>query len=141
MQQVIEFSLRHWELLLAFFATVILFIAVELRNRFTGFPQLSSQEVTRLINREDAQVLDIRDSTSFDKGHIVGSLNIAAADIETKTDKLKKYKTKPLVIVFSVGQPAVKIATLLQKQGFEDISLLKGGIVSWQNASLPLVKD
>lgn len=140
MQQFIEFGLHHWELLLAFFVVLLLLIGLEVRNRFTGFPQLSAHEVTRLINREDAQVLDIRDDTSFTKGHIIGSINIPTTDIENKLNKLKKDKAKPLIIVFSVGQTPAKTATLLQNQGFEDLSILKGGIASWQSAGLPLVK-
>lgn len=140
MQQLIEFGLHHWELLLAFIVVLALLIGLELRNRFTGFPQLSAHEVTRLINREDAQVVDIRDDASFARGHIIGSINIPMAEVETKLAKTKKDKAKPLIIVFSVGQTPAKIATLLQNQGFEDISILKGGIASWQSAGLPLVK-
>lgn len=139
MQQLIEFSLHHWELLLAFFAVLIVLIALEAHNRFTGFPQLSAHEITRLINREDALVLDIRDQSSFAKGHIIGSINIPEK-IENNIEKIKKYKTKPIIIVFSTGQTPAKTATLMQNQGFEDISLIKGGIASWQNAGLPLVK-
>ncbi len=138
MQQFIEFGLRHWELLLPFFIVLLILIGLEVRNRFTGFPQLSTSEVTRLINREDALILDIRDSKNFDKGHIIGALNIV--DVEANAEKLKKYKTKPIVIVFSVGQTPAKTADLLLKHGFEDISILKGGIASWQSAGLPLVK-
>lgn len=141
MQQYIEFGTRHWELLLSFLVILILLIALELRNRFTGFPQLSAQEATRLINREDAQVLDIRDEASYSKGHIIGGINIPSANLEDKLSKLKVNKAKPIILVFSMGQTPAKIATLLQKQGFEDISILKGGIASWQSAGLPLVKD
>lgn len=137
MQQFIDFGFRHWELVLAFLATLLLLIGIEARNRFMGFPQLSPHEVTRLINREDALVLDTRDSSSFEKGHIINSLNLS--DVEAGAGKLKKYKTKPIVII-SGGPVPTKTADLLLKQGFEDISILKGGISSWQSAGLPLVK-
>lgn len=141
MQQFIEFSIRHWELWLAFLVVLCLLLGFEMRSRFTGFPQLSAQATTLLINRENALVLDIRDSSSFNKGHIIGSINIPLAELEDKVKSLEKHKKRTVVIIYSVGQSTTKVANLLQNKGFADINTLKGGITTWQNAGLPLIKD
>ena len=67
MQQFIEFSLRHWELWLAFFLILFLLLTFELHARLTGTLPLSVQQAIFLINREDAIFLDVRDTSGFQK--------------------------------------------------------------------------
>ncbi|MFA0708579.1 rhodanese-like domain-containing protein, partial [Vibrio sp. 10N.222.48.A3] len=38
------------------------------------------------------------------------------------------------------GQTAQESANLLVKAGFENVSVLKSGLVAWSEANLPLVK-
>ena len=52
MQQFIEFSLRHWELWLAFFVILILLLTFELHAKLTGTLPLSVQEAIFRVNRE-----------------------------------------------------------------------------------------
>ena len=39
-------------------------------------------EATRLINKEDAVVVDLRQRDDFRKGHIAGSINLLPSDIK-----------------------------------------------------------
>lgn len=141
MDQFISFVIRHWELWALFAVLVAALGALELRDRFFGIRALSPTEVTHLMNREDATILDIRDNEHFVKGHILGSINMPVKQIDEKTKQLEKYKTKPLIIVYSPNQAVSAAASLLQKQGFTQIFTLKGGIATWQNANLPLQKN
>lgn len=141
MQQFIDFSLRHWELWLAFFIVLGILIAIELYSKLSGVRQLSHHETTLLINRQDAVVLDIRDANNYAKGHIVGAISIPYEELSAKLDKLAKYKDKPIIIVYSVGQPLPKVGSLLKQNGYTKVNAIKGGIATWQNAGLPLVKS
>jgi len=141
MHQLIEFSLRHWELVIAFVVVLFLLIGFELHSQITGTPQLSPHQLTMLINREDAVLVDIRDSSSFAKGHIVDAINIPQADLGNQLKQLEKYKDKPLVIIYNTNQPFAKAISLLANNGFTQLNSLQGGIASWQNANLPLVKN
>ena len=132
MQQFIEFSLRHWELWLAFF---------ELHAKLTGTLPLTVQEAIFKINREDAIFLDIRDVLSFKKGHIAESINIPVSELKTKLNELDSYRERPIIINYSHGQSHHKIGRLLKNAGFTKCYHLKGGIVSWQNAALPVIKS
>lgn len=140
MQDFIQFCLRHWELCLAFIVILSFLLVFELHGKLTGVPSVTPQEVTRLINHEDAIVIDIRDSASFAKGHIINAINIPQAELETGLKRIEKYKEKVVVLVYNTGQPHHKATSLLRKAGFARLYQLKGGIVTWQNASLPLTK-
>lgn len=141
MQQFIEFSLHHWELWLAFLIVLILLIFFELHGRLTGLPQLSHHHATLLINRQDAIILDIRDANSFAQGHIAGAINIPYDELSVKINKLANHKERPILIIPNTAQPQTKQAgVLLKKNGYHKIHTLRGGIATWQNAGLPLVK-
>jgi len=140
MQQYLDFALHHWELCLAFILILGLLIGLELRLRLSGLAQVTPQEATLLINREDAVILDIRDQASFEKGHILNAVNIPAHDIEQRIKQLDKYRDKPIIIVHNTSQPPGKTGVILQNNGFLIVKNLTGGINAWQNANLPLVK-
>ena len=94
-----------------------------------------------LVNRENAVVLDLRDRKDFDTGHIVDSLNIPYAALESRLGELEKYRERPLVIACRMGQHAGAAGTLLRKKGFTNVSRLTGGIAEWRNQNLPVVKS
>lgn len=141
MDQFISFVIKHWELWLLLFGLVAALGILELRDRFFGIRALSPHEVTHMMNRENATLLDIRDDNSFAKGHILGSVNMPVKQIDEKTNQLEKYKSKPIIIIYSMNQAVSAAASLLIKQGFTQVFTLKGGIATWQNANLPLEKD
>lgn len=140
MDQFISFVIRHWELWLLLAVLFAALGAVELRDRFFGVRALSPHEVMHMMNREEATLLDIRDTEHFAKGHILGSVNMPVKQIDEQTKLLEKYKAKPLIIIYSVNQAVSAAASLLMKQGFTQIFTLKGGIATWQNANLPMNK-
>jgi rhodanese-related sulfurtransferase len=141
MQQFIEFSLQHWELWLVFFVILILLLTFELHAKLTGTLPLSVQEAIFKINREDAIFLDVRDTLSFKKGHIAESINIPFSELKVRLSELDSYRERPIIINYSQGQSHHKIGRLLKNAGFAKCFHLKGGITSWQNAALPIIKS
>ena len=141
MHQFIEFVLHHWELWLAFAVIVVLLLTFELHSKLTGLNNLSPQEAITLVNHNEAVIIDIRDNSNFTKGHIINAVNIPLPQLDSGLKKIEKYKDKPVILSYGVGQAHHKAARLLKQAGFSDLYNLKGGIASWQNAGLPLVKS
>ncbi len=73
-------------------------------------------------------VIDIRDATTFNNGHIKGAQNIPFANILTAAPAEKT--TKILVVCFS-GQTASRAATILRMAGYPNAKFLKWGMSSW----------
>lgn len=141
MHQFIEFVLHHWELWLAFAVIVVLLLTFELHSKLTGLNNLSPQEAITLVNHNEAVIIDIRDNSNFTKGHIINAVNIPLPQLDSGLKKIEKYKDKPVILSYGAGQAHHKAARLLKQAGFSDLYNLKGGIASWQNAGLPLVKS
>ncbi len=140
MEKVLPFIANHWILVTAFVVALIWLIVLESRSKGLGGARLSPQEATRLINHEQAVVVDIRDSAAFNEGHIVNSLNIPAAEIDQHMNRLEAFKQRPVIVVCMSGQKSFSVVNTLKKQGFEKVSTLAGGISAWKNANMPVVK-
>lgn len=95
---------------------------------------------TRLINHEDAVVVDVRGDGEFHEGHIVNALHIPFDKLEEQVGKLEKYRDFPIIPVCRTGQQSAAACRTLRQRGFERVFSLSGGILAWQDASLPLTK-
>ena len=102
---------------------------------------LSANQATTRINREDAVILDVRETGEFATGHLPDARNIPAKDIATRIAELDHLKEKPLIVVCASGVRSGQISAQLQKQGFTDTNFLDGGIDAWKRANLPLTKN
>ena len=137
MDQLFIFVGNHPYLVGAFVVLLALFIRNEMSR---GGATVSAQELVQLVNNEGAIIIDVRDKAEFDAGHIVDAINIPYSNIESRTDELKKYQEKPIVLACKMGQHSGAAGTALRKAGFENVSRLRGGIAEWRGQSLPVVK-
>ena len=101
---------------------------------------VSVQQAVQLINRRDAVVLDVRDSAEYASGHIPNSRHIPAAEVEKRLKELDKLKSRPIVVSDRSGNRAAATCALLKKNGFQEVFPLKGGILGWQQAAMPIEK-
>jgi len=137
LEQIIEFSINNPLLVSAF---VILLVLIAFNESRAAGNSVGVAEAVRLINREEAITLDIRDRKNFTQGHIAGSINIPTASLDTRIQELDKYKEKKILVVCNTGTSAGAAIAKLQKAGFEQVLRLKGGIMQWQSDSMPMVK-
>jgi rhodanese-related sulfurtransferase len=141
MHQFIEFSIRHWDLWLAFIVILGLLLGLELHGKLMGLPQVSPQEATLLVNHEGGVFLDLRDAKDFTKGHILDAINIPFNEVSTKLAQLEKYKATPIILITALHHSPAKMRALLHQNGYYKLHGLQGGISGWQSAGFPLVKD
>ncbi len=137
MEQFIEFATNHWILVGVLTA---LFGLLAMDSSQKAGPKVGTHEATRLINQENALVLDIREKADFKAGHLVDALNIPAAQVVNRLSELEKNKTSPVIVVCKTGQTASSAAKTLKDNGFAEVYRLSGGIMEWTNNNLPLVK-
>lgn len=137
LEQVIEFSINNPMLVSAFILLLALIVFNESRTAGNG---VSVPEAVRLMNRDEAVALDIRDRKNFTQGHIAGSVNIPMANLDARIQELDKHKEKTILVVCNTGASAGVAIAKLQKAGFEQVLRLKGGVMQWQSDSMPMVK-
>ncbi len=140
MDRLLDFAQQHLMLSLAFAGLTVALLVTEVRRLFRGFKGVSPAELTLMINRDDALVVDLRGQGEFDKGHILGSKHLLPSQLDPESKLLAKAKESPVVLVCNMGVTASGAAEKLVKAGFKKVFVLDGGIGAWQGAGLPLAK-
>jgi len=136
-EQLIEFALNNPLLVSVFILLLVMVIYNETRGTAKG---LDTAEAVRLMNKDEAIALDIRDRKDFNAGHITGAINIPLNSLESRVQELDKHKDKKILVVCKMGNSANMAVTKLQKAGYPDALRLKGGMMQWQTDSMPVVK-
>lgn len=139
-EQLIEFLTNHPGLSLAFLALSGGIVWTFVAARAQAGISLAPLDAVRTISGEDALVVDVRGESEFASGHIVNSMNVPESVLKDSPAKLDKHRDKTIVTVCKSGQKSTAVAASLRKQGFDKVYNLRGGLVAWENAGLPLTK-
>ena len=138
--ELAAFAGRHPILSLLLAGLTLAILWTELSRLTRGFKALRPAELTTLINREDALLVDLSPAGDFEKGHIAGARNIAPGQFDPEHKQLAKARDLPVVVTCRSGQASLAAAARLRKAGFNRVHWLDGGIAAWQQANLPLVR-
>jgi len=137
MQQLIEFAMNHWILVTAF-VLVAGYLIFTLIQGDKG--SVDPSAATEMINHQEAVVVDVRPSADFHKGHIINAISIPSNGFANQIGTLNKYKERPIIVSCRSGAQSSAACQQLRKAGFEQVYNLKGGILAWQSANLPITR-
>lgn len=140
MTQLAEFIGNHIFLVTLFLVALFLFLITAYKQASNGLQTVTVEQMTRLVNQQNAKLIDVRPADAFAQGHIVNAINMPMADFENgkiKTDGLKK---RPVVVYCQMGRTSLKACQALQKAGVESTFSLQGGVNAWLNDKMPLSK-
>ncbi len=138
MEQILEFLGNHMLLSAAVVVVLLLLIGNELLRLITGEKRLTPTDAVRIINDQDAIVLDVRSLSDYKKGHILNARHVPMTKIDEVAKELSKRKSSPVLCYCALGSTAPQACDKLKKQGFEQVHSLRGGLNAWQAASLPV---
>lgn len=105
-----------------------------------GGAEINPSQATLLINREDAQVVDVREADEYASGHLQDARNIPLGKLAERASEIEKYKDKPLILCCASGVRSAKACSELKKLGFSRLHNLAGGVDAWRQAGMPLKK-
>jgi glyoxylase-like metal-dependent hydrolase (beta-lactamase superfamily II)/rhodanese-related sulfurtransferase len=94
-------------------------------------------DVAELRRRDGIQILDVRDRSEWDEGHIPGSVFTPYHDVHGIPDGLDP--SAPIAAICSSGQRSAVAASLLRRHGAEQvIHVADGGVGTWASQGGPL---
>lgn len=134
-----EFIMNNLALVALFVASGAMLLWPEI-SKITGggAAELGTLEATRLMNQGPALVLDVRDPKEYAEGHLPKARHIPVRELSGRLGEIAKFKDKPVIVTCRSGTRSAAACRLLKKSGFTKVFHLKGGIVEWQKASLPV---
>jgi len=93
------------------------------------------------MNDSNVVVLDVRTAEEFGEGHLEGALNIDQA----QSDFIEKAKgtlaiEKTIAVYCRSGRRSASAAGRLAAEGYKAVNL-KGGILAWKEAQMPVTTE
>ena len=110
-------------------------------NRIRGINEVDCVAALQLINHKNALVLDVREDSEYNAGHVLNAKLIPLGKLGERAGELEKYKDRPIVVVCRSGSRSGRACTMLGRQGFTQAYSLAGGIMAWEKANLLLEKN
>ena len=106
-----------------------------------NFENVDVQGFAELVANTNVVVLDVRTAAEYAEGHIQGAILID----QGQSDFVEKAKAtlptdKTIAIYCRSGRRSANAAGRLADVGYKCINL-KGGIIAWQGANMPVTKD
>ncbi len=93
------------------------------------------QQVFELIEREDIQLIDVRQPEEHDAGRIAGDRLVVLSDLASEVDSIDRER--PVVFYCRSGSRSAMATEAFRGAGFNAHNML-GGLLEWNAAGLPL---
>jgi sulfur-carrier protein adenylyltransferase/sulfurtransferase len=85
-------------------------------------------------NGDGPVLVDVRESTEWDAGHIPGAKHVPRGYLESRIEGVTGDRSRPVVLYCASGQRSALAAhTLKEMLGYEHVSSMTGGITLWKD--------
>jgi len=91
-------------------------------------------------HRGDAHLIDVREPEEFtgELGHIPGATSVPMQTIAREVEAHRWEVSDAIVVVCRSGARSSKVARQLMELGFQRVINLRGGMLGWVDACLPV---
>lgn len=140
MERIVEFISTQPLLFLMLAVIIALIVWTEVRRFTRGYKDIAPSEAVQLINHDDALVLDVREDAELGQGSIRGAKHVPLSVLKQRVEELAKYRETPVITYCRSGSRSGHASALLLKHEFQRVFNMKGGLIAWENAELPIAK-
>ncbi len=137
MQEYLDFAQRHPLLMGAVTAVVGMIVWTEFRRLTRRYKEVTAAQAVQLINRESAWTLDVREDRAAGGGKIPDAKHIALSQLPQRIGEIRE-QGGPVIAYCRNGVQSHRACRLLAREGLQPVYSLKGGLMAWQEAGMPL---
>jgi sulfur dioxygenase len=85
-------------------------------------------------------VLDVREKEEFtgELGHIPGAVLMPLRELSERVGEIEQHKHREVVTICRAGVRSTTAAAILTGLGFDQVLNMKGGMIDWNDANLPV---
>lgn len=112
------------------FSIVALFVWSRFK-RVSGVNNITTSELKHILaNNPTPYLIDVRTPAEYNNRSIKGFKNIPLFNLPLEAEKLSKERE--VVVICQSGMRSMQACKLLKKQGFQNITNVKGGMSAWR---------
>jgi glyoxylase-like metal-dependent hydrolase (beta-lactamase superfamily II)/rhodanese-related sulfurtransferase len=104
------------------------------------FMSLNELRIRIAARPNDFVVLDVREKSAFDAGHIPGAQHLPRGQLELRVNEELVDPTLRILVYCEVGKISTLAAATLRQLGFMRAAALDGGFKNWREGGLPVEK-
>ena len=101
-------------------------------------PNVDVATVNALQGRDDVLILDVREQSEYDAGHIPDVKLIPLNDVPNRLSEIPK--DKPVIVTCRSGNRSGQATDFLRQQGYTNVHNMTGGLNAWQQAGYAVEK-
>ena len=102
-------------------------------------PTIDGPALMKQLERGGPRVVDVRGRSEWNGGHLAAADHVYLGELRERAGSLRK--DEPIVVHCQGGTRSSIAASLLERAGFTDVTMLTGGVDGWRKAGLPLVRE
>jgi rhodanese-related sulfurtransferase len=137
---MLPFIEKNWPLVLVFVLSGAMLLWPLVQRRLSPTREIGTFDATRLINAENAILLDVREPKEFTGSRLPNALHIPLSQLKERGVELAKFVSRPVIVYCERGMRSGAATSPLTKLGFSSVQSLRGGLRAWKDAGLPMQK-
>ena len=83
-----------------------------------------------------ASIINVENSQDFSSGHVPGARWVPRGSLELQISDIAADKSASITVTCNNGQNAALAGATLKGLGYQDVSVLEGGMAAWRQAGL-----
>ncbi|ALS76099.1 Zn-dependent hydrolase [Planococcus rifietoensis] len=99
-------------------------------DNLASYENVSPSEANEMVEKGEAYVLDVRNQTEFDEGHIDNAEHIMVGTLKNRLDEVDTDKT--IIVQCQAGARSAIAASVLKANGIDNLVNMTGGYSKWQ---------
>ncbi|HEY3522395.1 MAG TPA: molybdopterin-synthase adenylyltransferase MoeB [Candidatus Limnocylindrales bacterium] len=108
-----------------------------LREARAAIPEVSPLETDALRETGDVALVDVREASEWDQGHVPGAVHISKSYIEQQIEAAVPDRDKRVVLYCAGGVRSLFAAEALKELGYTNVASMAGGFQQWKSQGLP----
>ena len=141
MPDLVAFVTRNWMLVLVFVLSGVMLLYPLVTRRLSPVHEVTTLEATRLLNKDNPLVLDVREANEVEGGKLPNAVHIPLSQLKERAGEIAKYMSRPVVVYCARGVRSGTATSALSRLGFKQVQSLRGGFRAWKDAGLPVSKS
>ncbi len=107
-----------------------------LREARSEIREITPSEADALRQRGGIALVDVREASEWDQGHVPGARHIARSHVEQDIEAALPDRATPVILYCAGGIRSLFVAQTLRAMGYEDVASVLGGFQAWKGQGL-----
>src|SRR5919106_4770819 len=96
--------------------------------------QMVPLEDARAEIEAGVRLIDVREQHEWDESHIERAIHVPQGEVFERIDELAPDRSERLLLQCRTDNRSARVADELRELGYDDVGVVKGGIVAWEDA-------